>query len=210
MIRLAGHLLGVMPATYLLTLALLGGMGANPIEWLTHQSGKWALILLLASLTISPLMRLFGKMRIGTGPRSLQLNFKKIMPWRRLLGLYAFFYALAHFSIYLVFDLSFVFSSLWADIQKRPYITVGFLAFITLLLLALTSSNYSRKKLGRNWVTLHRLVYVAGALALLHFFWLIKADFYRFWWYGLAFALLMCLRLPALKKITLTINPAAK
>ena len=178
-------------------------MGANPVEWLTHQSGKWALILLLASLAISPLMRLVGKVRIGSDRRSFQVNLKKIMPWRRLLGLYAFFFALGHFAIYLVFDLSFDFSSLWADIQKRPYITVGFLAFLILLALALTSSNYSRRKLGKHWLVLHRSVYVAGALALLHFFWQIRADFYQFWWYGLVFVILMGLRLPALQKVIL-------
>ncbi|HEY7772242.1 MAG TPA: protein-methionine-sulfoxide reductase heme-binding subunit MsrQ [Marinagarivorans sp.] len=190
MIRASGHVLGLLPAVYLVASAIIFGLGANPIEWLTRNTGKWALILLLASLAITPVVKRVAKIRLGPWP----VNCKKLMPWRRLLGLYAFVYALAHFCIYLVFDLSFDFSFLWADIKDRPYITVGFLAFIILLSLALTSSNYSRKKLGRHWVTLHKSVYVADFLVLLHFFWLIKADFYRFWWYAAVYVVLMGLR----------------
>ena len=196
MIRWLGHALGLLPALYLVATGLIFGLGANPIEWLTRNTGKWALILLLASLAISPVVKRVGKIRIGRW----DVNGKKVMPWRRLLGLYAFFYALAHFSVYLVFDLSFDFSFLWADIKDRPYITVGFLAFIILLSLALTSSNYSRKKLGRHWVTLHKSVYVADFLVLLHFFWLIKADFYRFWWYAAVYVVLMSFRFLPLKR----------
>ena len=193
--RLAGHVLGLLPALYLVLLGFFDGLGANPIEWLTRNTGKWALILLLASLAVTPLAKGVGK--VGLGAKII--NFKKVMPWRRLLGLYAFFYALLHFSVYLIFDLSFDFSFLWADIQDRPYITVGFLAFVILLALALTSSNYSRRKLGRHWVGLHKSVYVADALVLLHFFWLIKADFYRFWWYAGVYIGLMAFRFLAVK-----------
>lgn len=194
--RLVGHVLGLLPALYLLLTGITGGLGANPIEWLTRNTGTWAFILLLASLAVTPLVKGVGKAHYG----SMVINFKKIMPWRRLLGLYAFFYALTHFSVYLIFDLSFDFSFLWADIQDRPYITVGFLAFIILLGLALTSSNFSRKKLGRNWLLVHKSVYVADALVLLHFFWLIKADFYRFWWYAAVYIGLMSFRFFVFKR----------
>ena len=193
--RLTGHVLGLLPALYLLVTGFVGGLGANPIEWLTRNTGTWAFILLLASLAVTPLVKGFGKAHYGAAV----INFKKIMPWRRLLGLYAFFYALTHFCVYLIFDLSFDFSFLWADIQDRPYITVGFLAFIILLGLALTSSNFSRKKLGRNWLRIHKSVYVADALVLLHFFWLVKADFYRFWWYAAVYIGLMVFRFFAFK-----------
>ena len=180
MLRLLGHLLGLVPAVYLSVLMVLGRMGVNPVEWLTHQTGKWALIILLASWAGTPLVKI--------------THVKKLMPWRRTLGLWACFYACLHFLTYLVFDLSFAFKGLAADVIKRPYITVGFAAFLIVLVLAVTSTQKWRRQLGRRWVLLHRTVYVANALVLLHLFWLIKADLYRFWWYAAVFVVLMALR----------------
>ncbi len=146
------------------------GLGANPIEKLTHVTGRWALVLLLATLAVTPLRRLTG--------------FNRIIRVRRLLGLWAFAYVCAHFSVYL-FDQVFGWSPADAlrfvgeDIAERPYITVGFSALVLLIPLAITSTRGWIRRLGKRWQALHRLVYPAGGLAVLHFYWKVKAD--TFW-----------------------------
>jgi sulfoxide reductase heme-binding subunit YedZ len=148
---------------------------------LTHGTGDWALRLLLLSLAMTPLRRLLGQ------------------PWpirfRRLVGLYAFFYACLHLSIYLVLDLGGYWTQIFEDIAKRPYITVGFGAWLLLLPLALTSTRGWIRRLGRRWGQLHRLVYVAGGLAVLHFLWLVKSDLREPLVYAAVLALLLGLRL---------------
>lgn len=137
--------------------AATGGLGANPIEFVTHKTGFWALTLLMLSLAVTPLRR--------------ATHWNEVIKFRRLIGLFAFFYALLHFATYLVLDQFFDFHAIAADILKRPYITVGFAAFVSLCVLASTSTKASVRRLGKRWQQLHRLVYASGALAVLHFFW---------------------------------------
>lgn len=183
-----GHLLGILPLIYLVTLGLIGALGANPIEALTHQTGSWALILLLVSLAITPAVK---NLRFGRA-----FHVKWLMPWRKILGIYAFVYALLHFLIYLIFDLSLSFNFLWADVKDRPYIAVGFAAFLLLIPLVITSNKKAQRKLGKRWLKLHRSVYLIDALVLIHFYWLIRADYSEFWWYATAYIALMFLRVP--------------
>jgi len=139
-----------------------GGELAEPVEDITHLTGEWALRLLLASLAVTPLRRIFG--------------WRGLAPFRRTLGLLAFGYALLHFATYLALDLGFDFAALAEDVGERLYITAGFAAFLLLLPLAITSTRGWQRRLGRRWLKLHRVVYAAGALAVLHFIWLVKAD----------------------------------
>jgi sulfoxide reductase heme-binding subunit YedZ len=139
-----------------------GMLGADPVAQLEHRSGDWALRLLLATLAITPLRRLTG--------------WNKAIRFRRMLGLFAFFYVTVHLTIYLVVDLGGFWSQLLTEIAKRPYITVGFTAWLLLIPLALTSTNAMMRRLGRNWQRLHKLVYVIAVLGVLHFLWLVKAD----------------------------------
>jgi sulfoxide reductase heme-binding subunit YedZ len=150
------------PAAWLSAGFLLGWLGANPIEKLTHVTGMTALVLLLATLAVTPVRRLF--------------RWNAVVRLRRPLGLFAFFYALLHFSIWMVLDLGFQLAWVWEDIVERPYITVGFTAFVLLIPLALTSTKASIRRLGRRWTRLHSLVYVSTALGTVHFYWLVKAD----------------------------------
>ena len=150
------------PALSLGVAALTGGLGANPIEEITHRTGWWALLLLTVTLAITPLRRLAGK------PGWVR--------YRRLLGLFAFFYATLHFLTYLVLDQFFGWSYIVEDIAKRPFITVGFAAWLILLFLAVTSTTGWIRRLRKNWQRLHRLVYVAGLAAGVHFLWKVKAD----------------------------------
>jgi methionine sulfoxide reductase heme-binding subunit len=147
----------LLPAANLLHRGLTGRLTANPIEYLTLETGFWALALLMATLAITPLRRITG--------------WNRIIRFRRIIGLCAFFYASVHLLIYITLDRFFEFSEIGADILKRPYITVGFLAFLLLLPLAITSTRGWVRRLGRRWQLLHRLVYPAAALAVLHFYW---------------------------------------
>lgn len=145
------------PAGLLVWRAFTGGLGANPIEFITLRTGFWTLVLLMVTLAVTPVRRVTG--------------WNRIIQFRRLLGLFAFFYAALHFMTYVALDLFFDFSAVASDIAKRPYITVGFTAFVLLIPLALTSTKGSIRRLGRNWLRLHRLLYVSAALAVLHFYW---------------------------------------
>ena len=137
-------------------------LGADPVKTLEHECGKTALNLLLITLCVSPVRALTGL------PQLLRL--------RRMLGLFAFFYAVVHFTIYLVLDLELNFRVLGADIVKRPYITIGFTALLLLVPLALTSTNAMMRRLGARWQRLHRLIYVIAPLAVWHFYWQVKRD----------------------------------
>ena len=137
-------------------------LGANPVEEMTHITGEWALRLLLITLAISPLRRI--------------LKINGLIHLRRLFGVLCFVYATCHFLVYFIFDQWFDFALIVEDIKERPYITVGFTAFILLIPLAITSTNAMQKKLQENWVKLHKLVYVISILVILHFWWLVKAD----------------------------------
>jgi sulfoxide reductase heme-binding subunit YedZ len=139
-----------------------GNLGANPIEETTHRTGDWALRFLLITLAVTPLRRWFGWGRLHR--------------LRRMFGLYAFFYALLHFLTYLVLDQFFDWGEIIKDIIKRPYITMGFSAFVMLIPLAATSTNGMMRRLGRRWGQLHQLVYVIAVAGVLHYLWLVKAD----------------------------------
>lgn len=155
--KAAAWILCLIPAGLLVWRAFTGGLGANPIEFITLHTGFWTLVLLMATLAVTPVRRVTG--------------WHRIIQFRRLLGLFAFFYATLHFLTYVTLDLFFDFTAIAADIVKRPYITVGFTAFILLIPLAVTSTKGSIRRLGRNWLRVHRLIYVSAVLAILHFYW---------------------------------------
>ena len=180
-LRIGALIIGLTPLVGLVIAALSDGLGANPVEEITHVTGKWALRFLVLSLTVTPLRRL-------TGWRMLTLE-------RRTLGLFAFLYAALPLTTYLTLDLEFDCASLGEDIRKRPYITVGFSTFCLLLTLASTSTRAAARRLGRRWKQLHRLVYLAGIGAVVHFFWLVKADTREPLIYAAIVAMLLSVRL---------------
>ncbi len=137
-------------------------LGADPVAEIEHRTGLWALRLLMAALAITPLRQLTGQ--------------AVLVRFRRMLGLYAFLYACLHLGAYLGLDLRGYWTQVFEEIVKRPYITVGFAAWLLLVPLAITSTKGWIKRLGRNWVRLHKLVYAIGILAVLHFWWLVKSD----------------------------------
>jgi sulfoxide reductase heme-binding subunit YedZ len=150
------------PLVILIVRALRDDLTANPIELLTNWTGFTTLTLLVLTLAVTPLRRITG--------------WNSIVKTRRLLGLFAFFYAVIHFSIYVVLDWFFAWEFIVDDIKERPYITVGFTAFVLLIPLALTSTRNSIRRLGKRWQLLHRLVYVSASLGVLHYYWKVKAD----------------------------------
>lgn len=157
-------------------------LGTDPVARLEHRSGIWALRLLLATLAITPLRRMTG--------------WNGAVRYRRMLGLFAFFYASVHLMIYAFVDLDRYWSQLFEEVVKRPYITVGFTAWLFLIPLALTSTKGMMRRLGRRWGMLHRLAYAIALLALLHFLWLVKADHREPLAYIGIFAALMAWRVP--------------
>lgn len=173
--------LGFAPLTGLVVAGLTEGLGANPIEKITHETGEWALRFLVLCLAVTPLRRL-------TGWRQLTLE-------RRTLGLFAFLYASLHLSTYVALDLGFDWGNLGEDVLERPYITVGFATFCVLLTLASTSTRGAARRLGRRWKPLHRLVYLAGIGAVVHFLWLVKSDTREPLIYGAIIAMLLGVRL---------------
>jgi sulfoxide reductase heme-binding subunit YedZ len=156
-------ILCLVPISSLVWRIFYGNLGANPIETITRDIGDWTLRLLLITLAISPLRQWFG--------------WTLLLRFRRMLGLYVFFYAFCHFLIWFVADHSFDFSEMLEDIIKRPYITLGFSAFVLLIPLAATSNQAMVRRLGKGWKKLHRLTYLIVLLGVLHFLWLVKADY---------------------------------
>jgi len=171
----------LLPAINLAMGIVNNTLGANPVESLTHQTGEWGLRFLLITLLITPLRRWFG--------------WNYWMRFRRMLGLYSFFYVLLHFLTYLVFDHFFNIAAIIDDIIKRPYITVGFVGFLLLIPLAITSLSVLRRRLGKSWITLHRLVYVCALAGVVHFWWLVKADVLEPFIYALTLAVLLFARM---------------
>jgi len=152
----------LLPLLNLVWLMFSDALGVNPVEEMTHHTGDWALRFLLIALAVTPLRKITGWILL--------------LKLRRMLGLYAFFYAVLHFITYIWFDQFFDWMEILLDIPKRPFITIGFAAFILLIPLAVTSSNAMVRRLKKNWIRLHRLVYVIPMLVIIHFIWLVKAD----------------------------------
>lgn len=155
-------LAALTPLAWLLYAAISGNLGVNPIETVTRTLGDWALKFILITLTVTPLRRLSG--------------WRWPMRFRRMLGLYAFFYTTLHLASYIVLDQFFYWPGIWEDIIKRPYITVGMISFLLLIPLAVTSTRGMIRRLGKNWQRLHRLVYPIAIGGVLHYYMLVKAD----------------------------------
>jgi len=171
----------LIPFAQLAYKAYTGDLGVNPIEFITRFTGSWVLIFLLATLSVTPLRKITG--------------WNDLIKFRRMLGLFAFFYALLHFSTYIVLDHFFDFQRIAKDILKRPYVTVGFTGFVLMIPLAITSTAGMIRRLGKRWQQLHRLVYVAAIAGVIHFYWLVKADIRRPLQYGTVLAILLGYRL---------------
>ena len=150
----------LVPQGLLVRGAVTGNLGVNPAETIQLETGRWALKFLLLSLAITPLRRLTG--------------WNVLIRFRRMLGLFAFFYACCHFAAYWSFDLGFAFAAMLGDVWKRPFIALGFAAFLLMVPLALTSTTGWIRRLGKKWTVLHRLVYASAILAILHFIWKVK------------------------------------
>ncbi|MBE9568586.1 MAG: sulfoxide reductase heme-binding subunit YedZ [Proteobacteria bacterium] len=173
-------LLCLMPFASLVYGAINDDLGTNPVETLTHETGQWALRFLLIGLCITPLRRV------------LEMNW--LIKLRRMLGLFAFFYAVLHFITYIWLDQFFDWAEILIDIPKRPFITIGFVSILLLMPLAFTSSNAMQRRLKKRWSKLHKLVYVIPVLVIIHFTWSLKADFSEPVIYAFVFLTLMLTR----------------
>ena len=175
--------LGLLVALSCGTGDFFGGLGANPVERVTRSTGTWTLVFLCAGLAITPLRRLTG--------------WAWLLRMRRMVGLFAFFYASLHLSTYLWFDQWFDATAIVKDVIKRPFIAMGMVAFVLLLPLAITSTDAMMRRLGRRWAVLHRAVYLAAIVGVLHFWWhkAGKNDYSEVGWYAAAVALLLGWRL---------------
>ena len=185
--KLAIFLLALLPLDRLIYLAFTDGLGANPIEFITRSTGTWALVLLCITLAMTPLRLLTGS--------SLPIK------CRRMLGLFCFFYASIHFVIWLWLDQSFDLAAMWNDVLKRPFITMGFLSFVFLIPLVLTSNHWAQRKLGRRWALLHKLIYVIAVTVILHYWWhkAGKNDLQTVSIYAVVVLILLCCRIPWLR-----------
>ena len=182
-------LICLVPLARLIWLGVNDGLGANPIEFITRSTGTWALVFLCITLTMTP-------MRLITG----------LTVWiklRRMMGLFCFFYACIHFSIWFWLDQNLDLQSMWADVIKRPFITMGFLTLVLLTPLALTSNQWSVRQLGRRWTLLHKLVYLVACTAIVHYWWhkAGKNDLEIVSIYGVVICLLLIFRLPFIKNL---------
>jgi sulfoxide reductase heme-binding subunit YedZ len=175
-------LLCLLPLAALGWRALHGELTANPIEFITHATGDWTLRFLVITLCVTPFRKI--------------LHLPELIRFRRMLGLFTFFYASLHFTTYIWLDKFFDLSEMWKDIAKRKYITVGFTAFLLLIPLAVTSTaGWIRRLGGKRWQRLHRLIYFSAALGVLHYYWLVKSAVIRPLTYGAVVAVLLLWRL---------------
>ena len=171
----------LLPLTSIIWRIFLGDLGANPIETITFATGDWTLRFLLITLAISPFRQWFG--------------LSALLRFRRMLGLFVFFYACCHFLVWFVADHAFEFGDMIEDIIDRPYITFGFSALMLLIPLAITSNIAMIRRLGKNWKKLHRSVYLIVVLGVLHYLWLVKADYFEPGIYASIAAVLLLQRL---------------
>ena len=189
----------LVPLGRLVWKALHSGLGANPIEVITHSTGDWTLILILATLSITPLRKLTRQYwLIGV---------------RRMIGLFAFFYGVLHFTTYIWLDKFFDWHEIIKDVAKRPFITIGFSAFVLLIPLAITSTaGWIRRMGGKNWQRLHKLIYVTAVLGVIHYIWLVKADKHKPLQYAFVLGVLLLYRVGtwALEMRKKTAPPSAR
>lgn len=182
-IKASLFVLALLPFLRLVVSAFTDRLGANPVEFITRNTGDWTLYFLCITLAVTPLRRL--------------TNWVWLVKLRRMQGLYVFFYAVLHFTTFLWFDHAFDLTDMWKDVVKRPFITVGFIAFVLLVPLAATSANAIIKKLGaKNWQKLHRLIYLIASLGILHFWWMKagKHDFEQPLIFGAIVATMLMMR----------------
>ena len=174
----------LLPVASLAWKALQGGLTANPIEFITHSTGDWTVRFLIITLAITPLRK------ITRAPAFIR--------FRRMLGLFAFFYVCLHFTTYIWLDKFFNLSEIWKDIHKRRFITVGFAAFVLMIPLAVTSTAGAIRWLGgKRWLALHRLIYVSAVLGVIHYYWLVKSDVRKPLEYAWMVGLLLAFRVGA-------------
>ena len=174
--------LSLAPFLWIVWRTYRGELTANPVEFYQHETGDWTLRFLVFTLCITPFRRIF--------------DLPELIRFRRMLGLFAFFYVCLHFVTYLGPDQSFSFSGMLKDVAKRPFITVGFAAFVLLIPLALTSTAGSIRRLGgKRWQMLHRAVYASAALGVIHYYWLVKSDIRKPAFYGALVVILLAWRL---------------
>ena len=182
-------LLALIPLGRLIWLATNDALGANPIEFVTRSTGTWALVFLCITLAMTPL-------RLITGSGSW-------IRLRRMLGLFSFFYAVLHFSIWLWLDQNFDLGGMLKDVIHRPFIAMGFVSFVMLTILAITSNHWAQKRLGRRWVALHRMVYLIAVTVILHYWWhkAGKNDFQTVSIYAFILLVLLVCRVPIIKSL---------
>jgi methionine sulfoxide reductase heme-binding subunit len=174
----------LVPLGLLVWRAAQGDLTANPIEFITHRTGDWTLRFLVITLAITPLRKI--------------LHLPQLIRFRRMLGLFAFFYGFLHFSVWIGVDKYFAWSDMWADVLKRPFITVGFTGFVLMIPLALTSTAGMIRRLGgKRWQMLHRLIYVSAIAGVIHYYWLVKSNVRKPLFYAFLVAILLAWRLGA-------------
>ncbi len=171
----------LVPAGRLVFDGLRSQLGANPIEMITHETGDWTMILIMATLAITPLRRITGV--------------NELISFRRMIGLFAFFYGTLHFLTYIWLDKFFDMHEIVKDVYKRPFITAGFTAFVLMIPLALTSTKGWIRRLGKRWTALHRLIYGTALAGVVHYIWLVKKDEAKPLMYAAIFGALMLWRL---------------
>ena len=161
--KVVAFVLCLLPLGILVWEGFHGGWGANPTQFLEHATGDWILRFLAITLLVTPLRKIFG--------------LTQLIRFRRMFGLFAFFYACVHFSLYIGLDQVLDFHGIWADVMKRKYITVGFTGFVLMIPLAVTSTAAMVRRMGyRRWQMLHRLIYASAIAGVIHFYWLVKSD----------------------------------
>lgn len=186
----------LVPLCRLLWRAFQHHLTANPIEFITHQTGQWTLIFVVITLAVTPARKI--------------LRLPELIRFRRMLGLFAFFYAFLHFSTWIGLDKFFDWTEMLHDVRKRPFITAGFTGFALMIPLALTSTaGWIRRLGGRRWRALHRLIYVTAVAGVVHYYWLVKSDVRKPVFYGTLVALLLALRV-GLWLIERSSKPAAR
>lgn len=179
--KIAVFVVSLVPFAVLIERYLRGRLGANPVEFLQHATGDWTLRFLVFTLSITPLRKV--------------LRLPELIRFRRMLGLFAFFYVSLHFLTYIGPDQAFDLAGMWQDIAKRKFITVGFLGFVLLIPLAVTSTaGWIRRLGGKRWQALHRSVYVTAVCGVVHYYWLVKSDVRKPLFYGGLFAILLLWR----------------